>query len=130
MAMDRDEENEARDAGPALPSRGVMPRWYSDGRISLIVRAFEDARRNQHTDNSDIGAAEAHKGDDDAAAPERSKIGSFVIDAISTAVPGILSVDVSNVNPGRSVSDHGIDSLVAAELRNWFLQALGAKINM
>lgn len=42
----------------------------------------------------------------------------------------MLFVEVSNINPGRSVADHGVDSLIAAELRNWFHQALGAKINM
>ncbi|KAI2776595.1 KR domain-containing protein [Daldinia loculata] len=65
-----------------------------------------------------------------AKAPERFKTVGFVTGAISTAVADMLFVEVSNINPGRSVADHGVDSLIAAELRNWFHQALGAKINM
>ncbi|KAI1662756.1 hypothetical protein F4813DRAFT_9557 [Daldinia decipiens] len=148
-ATERDEEDEARNASPARPSRNAIPRWYNDGRVSLIMRAFEDARRNQRTSSSlDAGAAAAQGGDDNAGkssisrirrqfdtyitaeAPERSKTVGFVTDAISTAVAEMLFVDVSNVNPGRSVANHGVDSLIAAELRNWFHQALGAKINM
>ncbi|KAI0843956.1 hypothetical protein F5Y00DRAFT_256398 [Daldinia vernicosa] len=146
-AMERDED-EARDADPARPSRRAIPRWYGDGRVSLIIRAFEDARRNQHINkSSDTGAAAAQGGDDNASkssisrirrqfdtevtaeAPERAKIVGFVTSAISTAVAEMLFVDVSNTNPGRSVADHGVDSLITAELRNWFHQALGAKIN-
>ncbi|KAI1650125.1 KR domain-containing protein [Daldinia loculata] len=148
-ATERDEEDEARDAGPARPSRNAMPRWYDDGRVSLIMRAFEDARRDRRTSSSsDAGVAAAQGGDDNAGkssisrirrqfdaditaeAPERFKTVGFVTGAISTAVADMLFVDVSNINPGRSVADHGVDSLIAAELRNWFHQALGAKINM
>ncbi|KAF3058599.1 Lovastatin diketide synthase LovF [Daldinia childiae] len=148
-ATERDEEDEARDAGPVRPSRSAMPRWYNDRRVSLIMRAFEDARRNQRTGSSSNSRTAATQGSDDnagkssishirrqfdtditAEAPGRSKIVGFVAGAISTAVAEMLFVGVSNVNPGRSVADHGVDSLIAAELRNWFHQALGAKINM
>lgn len=42
----------------------------------------------------------------------------------------LLFVDASNVNPARAVADHGVDSLIAAELRNWFHQALGVNSSM
>ncbi|KAI0201280.1 KR domain-containing protein [Astrocystis sublimbata] len=44
-----------------------------------------------------------------------SKIVDFVTDAVSTAVAGLLFVEVSNVDPTRSVAAHGVDSLIAAE---------------
>jgi hypothetical protein len=34
------------------------------------------------------------------------------------------------MNPARAVSDHGVDSFIAAELRNWFHVALGYKVSM
>ncbi|KAK7696986.1 putative secondary metabolism biosynthetic enzyme [Diaporthe eres] len=46
------------------------------------------------------------------------------------AVADMLFVDPEGVDPARSVADLGVDSLIAAELRSWFLQALGADISM
>ncbi|KAI0406831.1 hypothetical protein F4802DRAFT_612982 [Xylaria palmicola] len=111
-AREHDEEVKTGDLGPACPSLSTTPRWYGDARASLIMRAFEDARRDQRT------------------LEERSKTVDFITGAISTAVASLLFVDISNVNPARTVADHGVDSLIAAELRNWFHQALRANIDM
>ncbi|KAI0887773.1 uncharacterized protein GGS22DRAFT_185152 [Annulohypoxylon maeteangense] len=145
---EREEEVDARDAGPGGQSRSAVPRWYDDARVSLIMRAFEDARRYHRLGSSSDAAAGAQGGDDNtykssferirrqfdaaiiAGTSERSKTASFVAGAITTAVAEMLFVEVSNVNPARAVADHGVDSLIAAELLNWFHQALGAKINM
>lgn len=42
----------------------------------------------------------------------------------------MLFVDVEGIDPARSIVDLGVDSLIAAELRNWFHQALGTDISM
>lgn len=158
VGRERDkEEVEVRDAGPARPSKSSTPRWYGDARVSLVMRAFEGARRNRHTGsyvNPAVaqGVSDANVDNDttgrllsvgrvrlqfDAAtaagapAPEeRSKTVDFVASAITTAVAKMLFADVSNANPARTVADHGVDSLIAAELRNWFHQALGTRISM
>lgn len=142
---EQDEETAARDMGLARPPSGAVPRWYGDVRVSHIMRAFEDARRDQRTGNA---PAAGHEGDnsntssagrirwefDAATAPgaseERSKTTAFVTNAISASMAELLFIDASNVNPVRAVADHGVDSLIAAELRNWFHQALGANISM
>ncbi|KAI1467861.1 uncharacterized protein F4812DRAFT_471220 [Daldinia caldariorum] len=146
-AMEREQEEES--AGRAV--RNSTPRWYEDGRVSLIIRAFEDARRDLRTGNSlDAAAAAAQDGEDDSTgklsvgwvrrqfdagisgggASQRSETAKFVVEAISTTVAEMLFVDISNIHPAKPVAEHGVDSLIAAELRNWFHQALGAKISM
>ncbi|KAI8964179.1 hypothetical protein F5Y11DRAFT_316839 [Daldinia sp. FL1419] len=42
----------------------------------------------------------------------------------------MLFVDVESIDQTKSLADLGVDSLVAAELRNWFLQALETNISM
>ncbi|KAJ3580237.1 hypothetical protein NPX13_g325 [Xylaria arbuscula] len=144
-AMEHDEGE--TEAGSLHHPLSAVPRWYSDARVSHIMRAFEDAQREQRTGNS---SATAQKGDDDnsnrssawrvrakfeaataaGSLEERSKTVDSVTDAISAAIAELLFVDIANVNSAKTVADHGVDSLIAAELRNWLYQALGANINM
>ena len=42
----------------------------------------------------------------------------------------MLLMDESTVSASRSVSDHGVDSLIATEFRNWLHLALGSKVSM
>ncbi|KAJ8131214.1 hypothetical protein O1611_g2411 [Lasiodiplodia mahajangana] len=147
-AKQRDEEAEVSKPAPSRPVRSVIPRWYSDPRVSLIMRAFEDARRNVDTGKSSDATRGDGDGEDDigkssvrrirrefesaiaAGTMERLRTVEFVTNATTTAVAETLFVDVSTVNPARSVAEHGVDSLIAAELRNWFHQALEANITM
>lgn len=55
---------------------------------------------------------------------------SFVQSAITNAVANMLFIDVEDIDPSKSVADLGVDSLIAAELRNWFHQALAISISM
>ncbi|KAI8959876.1 hypothetical protein F5Y11DRAFT_350085 [Daldinia sp. FL1419] len=145
-AKELDEVAEAREAGPGHSLRSTRPRWHDDGRVSLIMRAFEDAQQYQRTGRSlDSTAAAAAQGTNDSKSsvgrirqeidaavvlgvPERLKTMDFVSGAIATAMAELMFVEVSNINSARSVVEHGVDSLIMVELRNWFYQALGAKI--
>ena len=122
-----------------IPSSIAVPRWYSDGRVSLIMRAFSDAQqRSTHMqaspdEGSKYTAASLRKEFDAAiregAARHASSV-AFVQSAITNAVAEMLFVDAESLDPRRSVADLGVDSLIAVELRNWFLQALGTNISM
>ena len=116
-----------------------VPRWHRDGRVALLMRAVADARR--HADSSNAAAA-GEGGDHGESAmirrrrafDEAIKVGAegrdaavaLVTEGVCDAIAEMLFIDVGNVNPGKSVAEHGVDSLIAAELRNWFLQALRA----
>lgn len=136
MMAKRREELEAGVSSSALP-----PRWYSDGRVSLIMRAFSDAQRlamsseaQNPADTSSKSTVARLRRDFDTAiaagASERGETVSFVQKAITNTVAEMLFIDVEGVDAGKSVAEHGVDSLIAAELRNWFVQALGTNISM
>ena len=125
-------------AGEA-PSSATIPRWYSDGRVSLMMRAFLDAQRQSaHLQGSlDEGSKNTVvqlRGKYDAAVQEgatgRTHTVALVKSAIINVVAEMLFVDAEGIDPAKSVADLGVDSLIASELRNWFHQALGTNISM
>lgn len=110
-----------------------------DGRISHVTRAFTDAKR--HGASQDSPDTEANKSTTIAStrrsfdsaitqggAAERKQTAAFVEEVLKEAVADFLFMDVEGVNTAKSIADHGLDSLVAAELRGWFKQALGVDI--
>ncbi|KAL8865003.1 MAG: hypothetical protein Q9198_009520, partial [Flavoplaca austrocitrina] len=60
----------------------------------------------------------------------RAQTVAFVQMAITNVVAEMLFVDAESIDPAKSVAELGVDSLIAAELRNWFHQALGTNISM
>ncbi|KAL9074012.1 MAG: hypothetical protein Q9157_004553 [Trypethelium eluteriae] len=118
-----------------------VPRWHRDGRVSLIMRAIHDARRHALTsaqagldgdaDNSATRIVKLRRHFDESikAGPDtRASTVELVTGEITKTIAEMLFIDAGNVNPSKSVADHGVDSLIAAELRNWLYQALGAKL--
>ena len=126
--------------------------WYRDARVSVMLRALDDAWRYQAGDAAkvmqdldniaDISPAaqllrqfqvsidrirEQQSGDKTAEYPETV---AYVTDAIRAALAGMLFTDRSAVNATNTVADHGIDSLLAAEFRNWLQGVFGRNISM
>ena len=142
---------EHEDAEMGLPS-GAEPRWHSDARVSHIMQALDDARRHLKSggdgstggpgDDSHSAVARLRRSFDDAvhqtrAAPtekeqaeQRAQTVELVIGALKTTIAAMLAMDEEMVNTERSVSGHGVDSLIATEFRNWLYLALGSKIGM
>ncbi|KAK1992807.1 hypothetical protein LX36DRAFT_662075 [Colletotrichum falcatum] len=143
---------EQQDAEAGIRS-AAAPRWWSDGRVSHVMRGFYDALRHERDKNARGSGGKAEDGRsataqtrrkfDDAveatraAGPgttERAQVRESALElvaaSISSTVATMLLLDESAINPGRAVSEHGVDSLIAAELRSWFHIALGSKISM
>ncbi|PGH27503.1 hypothetical protein AJ80_00744 [Polytolypa hystricis UAMH7299] len=105
-----------------LSTSSVLPRWYSDGRVSLIMHAFEDAQR--YADDANLTQTTANKGSKSAAArlrcefdecikalpDERPKALSLVTEGIITAMAEMLIIDKSGINRNKPVAEHGVDS--------------------
>ena len=117
------------------------PSWHRDGRVSLIIRAMNDARRHALTgagdsvddeaDKSGFKTARLRRAFDNAikTGPDgRASTVEFVIDSITTTIANMLFITTESVNPSKSVASHGVDSLIAVELSNWFHEALGVTL--
>jgi len=127
----------------------ATPRWHGDARVSHVICAFEDALHQEESgadspqkDTARSSTAQVRDAFGAAvqkarnAAPGSDQLAchaealALVTSAISNAVATMLLLDPTTVNCARAVSDHGVDSLIAAELRNWFHVALGYKVGM
>ncbi|KGO58805.1 Acyl transferase/acyl hydrolase/lysophospholipase [Penicillium expansum] len=51
-----------------------------------------------------------------------------ICDALSRKIASHLSIPVENINPANPVSDYGVDSHVAVELRNWISRSMDSTI--
>lgn len=126
------------------PDETTVPRWYSDGRVSLLMRAMDDACRhgkNSQKDQDNGGGSRSsaivklhdnfneviHAG---GGMEARDKSLTLVCDAIIAAVAGMLSISSASISLSKSVADYGVDSLIAAELRDWFNRAFRANISL
>ncbi|KAH6651430.1 hypothetical protein BKA67DRAFT_537308 [Truncatella angustata] len=118
-----------------------IPRWHSDARVSLVVRSMQDAQRRGTGSDAEDKNGESGKSamtrlrqafDDGvkAGVEAREDTVALVEEGITTTVAEMLFNGKSNVNLAKSVADHGVDSLIAAELRNWFHQALRTNLLM
>ncbi|KAJ5572354.1 Acyl transferase/acyl hydrolase/lysophospholipase [Penicillium sp. DV-2018c] len=52
----------------------------------------------------------------------------IVSDALSKKIATHLSIPVENIDPSNTVSEYGVDSHVAVELRNWILKSMGCTV--
>ncbi|KAI0202851.1 polyketide synthase dehydratase-domain-containing protein [Astrocystis sublimbata] len=121
-----------------------VPRWHSDSRVAPLMRAINDAQASMKNDNDShdslghssapaSSAARLRQAFDEAVkeGPSgRDGAIALVTEGIMTAITEMLFTDVRNVNPNKSIAGHGVDSLIAAELRHWFHQALRTNIQM
>ncbi|KGO76199.1 Acyl transferase/acyl hydrolase/lysophospholipase [Penicillium italicum] len=126
------------------PEETTVPRWYSDGRVSLLMRAMNDAcrhgknaQKDQENGGGSRSSAMAKLRDNfdeairaGAGAEARDKSLTLVCDAIIGAMAAMLSISPASISLSKGVADYGVDSLIAAELRNWFSQAFRANISL
>lgn len=52
----------------------------------------------------------------------------IICDALSRKIASHLSIPVENINPSNPVSEYGVDSHVAVELRNWVSRSMNCTI--
>lgn len=117
-----------------------IPRWHSDARVSLILHAMNEAQKHAQNDAGTgivdqpafaTSATRLRHGFEEglrAGPDERESTIELVLDGIRGTIADMLFIDMSSVNPEKSIAEQGVDSLVAAELRHWFYQALGTNL--
>lgn len=124
-------------ASSAAGAGNIRPKWYTHARVSMVMRAFEDAERHHNDESANIAknnnAGGILREDFEAsinASDDRNKVEEMVTGAIRNTVAEMLFIDASGVGPTRTVAGYGVDSLIAAELRNWFNTSFMADISM
>ena len=63
-------------------------------------------------------------------AKSTAEVHSAVRDAIVAQLSKVLVVPAEDINPSRSISNYGGDSLAAVELRNWFAKSLDVSLGV
>jgi acyl transferase domain-containing protein/NADPH:quinone reductase-like Zn-dependent oxidoreductase/ubiquinone/menaquinone biosynthesis C-methylase UbiE/acyl carrier protein len=53
---------------------------------------------------------------------DKEEISAFVARTIGDKLADLMAIDPAEVNFGSSISDYGLDSLIAIELRNWLMR--------
>ena len=91
-----------------------MP-WYADPRFSRLVAAIERLASGD--------------GDPDVAVAADDNEADALIDRVRKRVARFLYVATEDIDVARPISQYGIDSLVAAEVRNWLFQAFGVTVS-
>lgn len=86
--------------------------WYHDPRFQNIIQA---------TNILSTGTQDKR----DAAAEEGT-----ALDKVKGKLSRLLYIPVDEVDPDKAINHYGIDSMVAAELRNWFMASFGKEVSM
>ncbi|KAH7139912.1 polyketide synthase [Dactylonectria estremocensis] len=107
---------------PLTPEK--QPLWLANPRFAHFVPPTTLQTQQQHrgsgsADNVRKRVEEAETEDEAVAA---------VVKAFCSKLESILQLQEGSVNVQRAIIDLGIDSLVAVEIRTWFLKELGAEV--
>ncbi|KAH6608313.1 hypothetical protein Trco_004626 [Trichoderma cornu-damae] len=59
---------------------------------------------------------------------DKEQISAFVARSIGDKFADLMAIDPAEINLGSSISDYGLDSLIAIELRNWLMREFDSPI--
>lgn len=104
--------------GEELPSWVDRPMF---SQLRQIKSTNSNAGTPPSTSNTDLSGALS-------AAKTRTEAITVITHAIREKLSCILSRPLEDIDAGKPMHAHGVDSLVAVELRNWFLKALGTDV--
>ena len=113
-------------------------RWHSDVRFSHITRAMENlnashedaSAKSRIPSNSNLGA-QAVLAEVDALV-QSNDLGAatmLVTKSIIARMADMLFISAEGIDATKGVAAYGMDSLIAAELRNWFLSTYKSTIS-
>lgn len=109
-----------------LRARGVAePAWLSKPMLRHLHHIPITLAHNSQTDGA------PRKQSWEAllrAATSWGEAEDVVREAICKHLADLLAIGVDDVDAGKPVHAYGVDSLVAVELRNWFLRSIGADV--
>ena len=97
--------------------------WNTDARFAGLLQAVEDQSQ------SPIIKAEAGSVLDKLRNASPESVQQLVTDAIVDRLAKLLFVPVDWIDPAHAVSEYGMDSMIAAELRNWLVKTFDTDVS-
>ena len=64
------------------------------------------------------------------AGQDSARLVSLIIEALKQKLGRLLALSVEEVHEDETIAGHGVDSLVAVEIRNWFRKEMGANVTV
>ncbi|KAL8782461.1 MAG: hypothetical protein Q9213_005355 [Squamulea squamosa] len=107
-------------------SIGIGGTRPDDARYSHIVAGRAHTPTQQLAANEQIPLPDRIV----AAGPDREKLQTAILDAFRQKLARLLDFAHDDVHTDDSLSAHGVDSLVAVEIRNWLGREAGANVPM
>ncbi|KAI5926535.1 polyketide synthase [Camillea tinctor] len=116
---------------PGLPQHlaaaGIpQPYWLQDPLFNHLSQIETGVPSDQVATKQDM----KHAATLIAAAKSIEEAEKIVLDTLLLKLSRLLSVDLSNLDPARPLHAYGVDSLVAVEIRAWFLKELGVELSV
>ena len=109
------------------------------GSVSQFDRRFGTLRLGTMRAGAQTAASDAAGAQDSLTELKRAATGgsltkadavALVIDALADKTATIFNSNAADIDPSRTLSSYGVDSLVAVELRNWLASSLKAKVSI
>jgi aryl carrier-like protein len=109
------------------------------GSVTQFDRRFGTLRLGTVRAHAQAAASDAASAQDSLTELKRAATGgnltkadalTLVIDALADKTAAIFKSNAADIDPSRTLSSYGVDSLVAVELRNWLASSLKAKVSI
>ncbi|BCS04777.1 putative hybrid PKS-NRPS biosynthetic cluster [Aspergillus luchuensis] len=112
--------------GLHVPPGPVRPAWYHDPRFSHFQVPEEDASRSAGA----VKDAAVTLGQQLRYTSELTRAEDLIQEAFVVRLQGLLQLTGPIEDVARALSELGIDSLLAIEIKTWFFQELGFQISV
>lgn len=121
--------------GVSVTARTVDSFWAGEAKFSHLKADFEAKQARSSAKGSDKNktpqSSNGMRGRKlQAAIHESADPKAVIIEAMRHKLSKILMREVVEINPNKPLHDYGLDSLVAIELRNWFVTEMGVKLQI
>nr|QED55506.1 TRI17 [Trichoderma protrudens] len=123
---------DAREAGCHQPVIGFTPETIAgttavNGAAHTLM--FTHVRRASKTEaENDVVKQKKTFKDLIKETTDKEEISAFVAQTVGDKLADLIAIDPADINLGSSITDYGLDSLIAIELRNWLMREFDAPI--
>ena len=114
--------------GGLVKQRGVEePYWFADPKFShlRVLDTYQNA-----AESSDGGASPISPSVLLRDAPSIAEATDIVSNALASRLAKQLTIAIEYLDTTQPINTHGVDSLVAVELRNWIFKELGVDLSV